>query len=89
MISDILKGRGEFAVNWMLVILASQNNTWILKHINEVMNFCLEGEVKITVKGSLRIGKITMQRKGGDAGRQSANMLQFKMNPAELFPYLS
>ncbi len=25
-----------------------------------------------------------MQRKGGDAGRETANMLQFKINPAEL-----
>ena len=26
-----------------------------------------------------------MQRKGGDGGRKTANMLQFKINPAELF----
>lgn len=26
-----------------------------------------------------------MQRKGGDGGRNTANMLQFKLNPAELF----
>jgi hypothetical protein len=26
-----------------------------------------------------------MQRKGGDNGRQSANMLQFKLNPVEIF----
>jgi len=26
-----------------------------------------------------------MQRKGGDGGRHTANMLQFKLNPAELF----
>lgn len=26
-----------------------------------------------------------MQRKGGDGGRESAKMLQFKINPAELF----
>lgn len=40
---------------------------WILKPINEVINF-YSGEVKITDKGSLKIGKITMQRKGGDGG---------------------
>ncbi len=43
------------------------------------------GEVRITKQGSLKIGKITMQRKGGDGGRLSANMLQFKINPCELF----
>ncbi len=26
-----------------------------------------------------------MQRKGGDAGRETANMLQFKVDPVELF----
>ncbi len=26
-----------------------------------------------------------MQRKGGDAGRETANMLQFKIDPAEIF----
>jgi len=41
--------------------------------------------VRITNQGSLKIGKITMQRKGGDAGRGSAKMLQFKINPVELF----
>jgi hypothetical protein len=44
-----------------------------------------EGEVLITPAGSLKIGRITMQRKGGDNGRESANMLQFKINPTELF----
>jgi R.HinP1I restriction endonuclease len=28
-----------------------------------------------------------MQRKGGDGGRNTAKMLQFKINPAELFDY--
>lgn len=26
-----------------------------------------------------------MQRKGGDNGRETANMLQFKINPTKLF----
>ena len=33
----------------------------------------------------LEIGRITMQRKGGDAGRATAKMLQFKINPVQLF----
>jgi len=33
----------------------------------------------------LHLGKVTMQRKGGDAGRNTANMLQFKINPLKLF----
>jgi len=49
------------------------------------MNVFADGSVRITTQGSLKIGKITMQRKGGDAGRDSAKMLQFKINPVELF----
>lgn len=30
-----------------------------------------------------------MQRKGGDGGRSSANMLQFKINPIKLFEEIS
>ena len=43
------------------------------------------GDVRMTERGSLRIGKILMQRKGGDNGRDTAKMLQFKINPVELF----
>ena len=59
--------------------------SWVIKPINYVLHFYSEGEVAITNKGSLKIGKITMQRKGGDGGRPTANMLQFKINPCLLF----
>jgi len=49
------------------------------------MNYFGNGEIIITDRGNFRIGKITMQRKGGDGGRITANMLQFKINPAGLF----
>ena len=42
-------------------------------------------DVKFTERGSLNIGKVTMQRKGGDAGRDTAKMLQFKIDPVNLF----
>lgn len=54
--------------------------------MNICMNYFGEGEILITPRGSIRIGRITMQRKGGDGGRPSANMLQFKINPTEIFP---
>ena len=85
-VSDILKGQGKFAAEWMLV--AQKVNTdarWILKPMNFCMNYFGNGTVSITPRGSFKIGKITMQRKGGDGGRNTANILQFKINPAELF----
>lgn len=85
-ISDILKGRGKFSAGWMLVALVIDGESrWILKSINHVMNIFAEGEVKVSTRGSLKIGKIGMQRKGGDAGRDTSKMLQFKINPVELF----
>lgn len=85
-VSDILKGRGKFSAGWMLVALVTNGeSSWVLKSINHAMNVFADGPVRITKQGSLKIGKITMQRKGGDAGRDSAKMLQFKINPVELF----
>jgi hypothetical protein len=49
-----------------------------------VLNFFGNGGVKISPRGSISIGRITMQRKGGDNGRPSANMLQFKIDPTKL-----
>lgn len=85
-VSDLLKGRGEFSADWVLVILKANNESkWILKSINEAMNVFGNGDIRITSQGSLKIGRIGMQRKGGDSGRDTAKMLQFKINPVELF----
>lgn len=85
-VSDILKGRGEFAAEWILVAQKVKHNArWVLKPMNYCLNFFGNGDVEITNRGNFHIGRITMQRKGGDGGRVSANMLQFKINPAELF----
>ena len=32
----------------------------------------------------MQIGKIKLQRKGGDGGRETANQLQFKINPLSI-----
>ncbi|MGI6394879.1 MAG: type II restriction endonuclease [bacterium] len=85
-VSDILKGRGQFAAEWMLVALkAAVDSKWVLKPMNYCLNFYGNGAVEITKFGTIKIGKITCQRKGGDGGRKTAQMLQFKINPAELF----
>lgn len=85
-VSDILKGQGKFAAEWMLVAQKVEKNArWILKPMNFCMNYFGNGEIEITARGNFKIGRITMQRKGGDGGRDTAKMLQFKINPAELF----
>lgn len=88
-VSDLLKGRGNVSANWFLVAQKSDTKSrWTLEHIENVIDFYAAGDVEITSRGSLKIGAITMQRKGGDGGRESAKMLQFKLNPAILFDAL-
>jgi len=84
-VSDILKGRGGLSAGWMLVTRYNKEDnttTWVLKDINRAMNFFGSSGVRISPKGSLYIGKITMQRKGGTP---DPTKLQFKIKPCELF----
>ena len=61
----------------------SDNSTrWILKNINEVINFYAQGEVLVNKNGNLCIGRLTAQRKGGTPDPTS---LQFKIKPLDLF----
>ncbi|MFN3466724.1 MAG: type II restriction endonuclease [Candidatus Brocadiales bacterium] len=84
-VSDILKGRGGLSATWMLVTRYNKDDdttTWILKDINTVMNFFGHGDVKVSPRGSLYLGKITIMRKGGTP---DPTKLQFKINPCKLF----
>lgn len=84
--SDILRGRGQFAAEWMLVAQKTPTNSrWILKPINICINYFSQGNIEYTVRGNIKLGRITIQRKGGDGGRDTAKMLQFKIDPTELF----
>ncbi|MBQ6854194.1 MAG: type II restriction endonuclease [Alphaproteobacteria bacterium] len=84
-VSDILKGRGQFSAEWVLVIKKTNFLDWVLKPINFVMNHYSNGDIGISNNGNIHLGKITVQRKGGDGGRETAKMLQFKIDPTELF----
>jgi len=89
-LADIIKGRDKFSANWMLVTRYDKDKdetTWILADINKSLNIFGEGEVEISPRGSLSIGRVTLQRKGGDGGRPTGNMLQFKIRPFDLFRY--
>ncbi len=87
-VSDLLGGDGPHAAGWFLVTVRgdhAQANRWVLISTASAARFFNEGEVVITPAGSLKIGRITMQRKGGDNGRETATMLQFKIDPTDLF----
>jgi hypothetical protein len=87
--ADIFGGEGAYRASWMLVAVKSGTKPrWVLRSIDHTIKYFAEGPVEITRQGNLRIGRITMQRKGGDGGRETARMLQFKINPALLLPPL-
>ena len=83
-VSDILRGRGGLSAEWFLVTKKNNDNSldWVLKDINTVVNFYVQGGVSLSPRGSLKIGRVTMQRKGGTPDPTS---LQFKINPLFLF----
>jgi hypothetical protein len=88
-VSDVLKGRGVLAVEWVLIALSKKKDNrieteWSFRSINEVINHYSKGMVKLSPRGSIIIGRLTAQRKGGDGGRETANCLQFKFDPLEL-----
>lgn len=85
-VSDLIAGDGNHAAGWMMVALkATENTRWVIRSSPDAVRFFGDGKVEITRAGNLKIGRITMQRKGGDGGRETAKMLQFKINPALLF----
>ncbi len=83
---DLFTGDGPHAARWFMVALrATDKPRWIIKPDADAIRFFGDGLVELTAHGNLKIGRITVQRKGGDAGRDTAKMLQFKINPALLF----
>ena len=87
-LTDIFKGRGPFAANWILVTRYDQNSdetSWVLSDMDHALDVFGEGPAVMTKRGSIYIGQVTVQRKGGDGGRDTAKMLQFKASPCLLF----
>ena len=82
-ISDAIMGRGALKSDYVLVSEKNgESYRWIIADIASVCNFYCQGDVHVTSRGSLKIGRITMQRKGGTPDPTS---LQFKFNPLDLF----
>ncbi len=85
-ISDVIRGRGRFAAEWTLVINTSDGYKWKLLAVNEAIGiYAGDMKAEYTKQGNIRLGNIKLQRKGGDNGADTANMLQFKSNPMILF----
>ena len=82
-VKDLLEGRGQLSAHWMLVTRDVDSTTsYVLRNIDEVVQEYSAGKIELTPRNNLKIGKITMQRKGGTPDPTS---LQFKFSPLELF----
>lgn len=85
-VSDLFAGDGIHAAGWVMVALKSTDKPrWVIRSSADTIKYFNEGKVEITRSGNLKIGRVTMQRKGGDGGRETAKQLQFKINPVQLF----
>ncbi|MEP7211560.1 MAG: type II restriction endonuclease [Acidobacteriota bacterium] len=85
-ISDLFEGDGVHSAKWIMVAQrSSEKPRWVLRSIDYAKKFFGGGKIEITPRGNLKVGRITVQRKGGDGGRDTAKMLQFKIDPALLF----
>ena len=81
---DILKGEPPNQTDWILVTQIYEDETrWTLRSIDNAVEK-LSGDFSTTRRGNIKLGTITLQRKGGDNGRETAQMLQFKMRPFDL-----
>lgn len=84
-VSDLIAGDGQQAARWFMVAHRSTAGTrCAIRSSADAAKFFGDGKVEITRAGNLKIGRITMQRKGGDGGRETAKMLQFKINPVQI-----
>jgi R.HinP1I restriction endonuclease len=85
-VSDLFAGDGSHAAGWVMVAFkATANTRWVIRSSADTIKHFADGKIEITRAGNLKIGRVTMQRKGGDGGRETAKMLQFKINPVQLF----
>lgn len=84
-LKTIFAGDDSSAAQWLLVVQkVNRDSRWALWPMEQAIGYFGEGDVAISDRGSIHLGKITIQRKGGDAGRETAKMLQFKINPAQI-----
>jgi hypothetical protein len=82
-ISELIRGRNQLYPPDFFMVYDYNNNFARIVPIEDTIRVFALGEVLVTKRGNIQISNsITLQRKGGDKGKDSANQLQFKMNPS-------
>jgi len=100
-ISHILRGKelAPLKADWLLFHEAKDESWkmhvgdkrfWKLYPMDQIIGCCLLTKPQINKNGNMILGTgLTMQRKGGDGGKDSANDLQFKIDPVEIIEALN
>ena len=85
-VRDVVHGSGKASAKWMLIVQEENGNPIrsAIVPMSLIIEYC-SGGASITDRGNIRLGELTIQRKGGDAGRATARMLQFKFSPKKVF----
>lgn len=85
-IEDVFLGRDKKFLPTLFMVIANSKTLIIWKTSDIIDQLCLEkweiGNRGATIQLSSR--NFSLQRKGGDSGRKSANDLQFKLRPCHL-----
>jgi hypothetical protein len=84
-LNGIFKGTGDRTADWLLI---RQKYDDVYRTLVRSMPYAIKffggGKVTISEKGNIKLGRVTLQRKGGDKGKRSACMAQFKIDPIDL-----
>lgn len=96
--ADLIKSFGEIKlelIRWMfmgaepirffLSVYGESSDNFLINKMEDVVAHYSKGPVVITPRGGLRVGRVTLQRKGGDKGAFSACQLQSKININQLW----
>lgn len=86
-LNDIFVGRGKYAAKWMLIVqyVDDEYHRHRIMPMSEIIKKYGDGTIGLTPRKSIKIGKVVLQRKGGNCGGPTARMLQFKMRPRDIF----
>ena len=85
-VKDVVSGRGKAAAKWMLVVEEEKDSpkrSAIIPRSLAIEYYV--GGAAITANGNIKLGNLTVQRKGGDSRAKTAQQLQFKFSPKGIF----
>jgi R.HinP1I restriction endonuclease len=77
-IKRVLRGSGGLPPDWLLIVRAVGKREIRLIRMDEAVDLFTAGSVRVTARGNLDIGGVTMQRKGATRDPRP-NDLQFKV----------